>query len=141
MKKLDYKKWFLVSLLIWFVSSLWTMITCGWLFNWLYFIPPLIWRTPEQIMSNASMIGSNLVTFIGAMIFVWFFLLIKKQLPYSKWKRGIVYGTLFWIIGPLIGFASLPFFMTIAIQMIVYWLISFLIKYMILGAIVGAFYK
>jgi len=140
-KKFNYKKWFLVSILIWFVSSVWTFITCGWLFNGIYRIQPVIWRSPEQISSFSSIIGSNLIGLVTAMIIVSVFLLIKKQIPYSKWRRGVVYGALLWLIGPFIFIAALPFFMTIAVEVIAYWLINYLVIYMILGAIIGAFYR
>ena len=45
------------------------------------------------------------------------------------------------MVGPLIGIASMAFFMTIATTVIVYWIIQAFVTNIINGAIVGSIYK
>lgn len=52
----------------------------------------------------------------------------------------MIYGILVWLVGALTGLASMPFYMTIATTVIVYWIIQALVLNLINGAIVGAIY-
>jgi hypothetical protein len=56
-------------------------------------------------------------------------------------KKGMTYGILVWLVGALTGIASMPFYMTIATTVVVYWLLQALVLGLINGAIVGVIYK
>ena len=56
-------------------------------------------------------------------------------------KKGMIYGILVWLVGALTGIASMPFYMTIATTVVVYWILQALVLGLINGAIVGVIYK
>jgi hypothetical protein len=53
----------------------------------------------------------------------------------------MTYGILVWLVGALTGIASMPFYMTIATTVVVYWILQALVLGLINGAIVGVIYK
>jgi hypothetical protein len=117
------------------------MLTCGWLFSWVYQVPPIIWRTPADMMQFPNMVvsygGNLLISLIFVLVFGW----IYKGLPGKGAKKGLAYGFMVWLVGTLSGIALMPSYMTIATTVVVYWLIQLLVISLINGAIVGAIYK
>ena len=63
------KKIILSGVIIWIVNSIIGFVTCGWLFNWVYEIPPNIWKAPEVMMSGTNMLWVNLIGLIYGFIF------------------------------------------------------------------------
>ena len=129
------------GIVIWLVGAVWTFLTCGWLFNWVYQIPPIIWKSGEDIMSMNSFIGSNVLGLLIAIIFTTIYAFLYKGLPYKGVKKGLVYGLIIWLVGTFSGMLTMPFYMTISWAVIVYWILNGLVSYLIFGAIVGAIYK
>ena len=138
---MNIKKLIITTLAIWIVSAAYTMLTCGWLFSWVYELPPMIWKTPTEIMASANMIGSYLAGVLVSFLFVFIFAFLYKKLPNKGVKRGLLYGFLVWLVGPASGVIAMPFYMTIATIVVAYWVLSMLVKYLLLGAIVGVLYK
>jgi len=138
---MNIKKLLLATLAIWLFGIIWTMLTCGWLFNWVYTIPPIIWKQPTEMMMMGNMIGSNIMGLTGTFLFVLVYALLYKTLPKKGVNKGIFYGFLVYLVGPFSGFIGMPFYMTIANTYVIYALINMLVKYLIMGAIVGAIYK
>jgi hypothetical protein len=131
----------LAALAIWIFSTIWMFLTCGWLFSWIYEIEPIIWYSAETMMSAQTLIFSNLFGILSAVIFVLVFAVLYKGIPKKGISKGLVYGFLVWLIGPFSGMISMPLYMTIAPAVIVYWLISALITFLVMGVIAGAIYK
>ena len=129
------------GVLVWIVSSVFGWLTCGWLFNWVYAIEPIIWKDPSVITSAPIMLGSNLVGLIGGIVFALIYAFIYKGIPKKGVKKGMVYGLVIWIISVFLGIAAMPFYMTIANTVVIYWIIQALVINLINGAIVGAVYK
>lgn len=138
---MSIKRILAAAVIIWFVETVIRWLTCGWLFNWVYTLPPIIWKTPEEMMNAKSMIWSNLLSFLLCVVFVGVFAYLYKGIPGEKTKKGIRYSLLVWIVGSFSGIISMPIYMTIATTVVIYWLIQMLIIYIIDGAIVGAIYK
>ena len=139
---MNYKRLLLATLVIWLFALLWTMVTCGWLFNWVYTIPPIIWKAPEEMMTTANTLGSVLTGIINVFIFVLVYALLAKCLPIKKpVKRGLTFGLAVYLVGPFSGFIGMPFYMTISTVVVGYWILNMLASYLIMGALVGAIYK
>lgn len=126
---------------VWVVSTAWGWLTCGWLFNWVYQIPPIIWKAPEAMMTPGNTAYSLIVGLIGAILFVLVFAVLYSGIPGTGVKKGLIYGFLMWLVGTVAGIGTLPAYMTIASAVVVYWIIGFLVVGLIKGAIVGAMYK
>ncbi|MBT3323965.1 hypothetical protein HN681_01110 [archaeon] len=139
--KFNYKKIIGASLLIWIVQSIIIMLTCGWLFSWVYEIDPIIWKDMAAMFTLTNTIGMYSISLIGAFLFVIVFNILYKGIPKKGLEKGLVYGFLVWLIAPLVGMASMPFYMTISWIVIIYWLIQALVLYIIKGAIVGYIFK
>ncbi|MCK4533300.1 hypothetical protein KAU39_05890 [bacterium] len=137
---MNVKKILISGAIIWFVNSLFGWLTCGWLFNWVYRVPPNIWKDPTTMMSAGNMMGMNLSGIISAMLFALVYAVLYKGIPGKGAKKGMTYGLLMWLVGAFSGIMSMPFYMTIAIAVVVYWIIQALIMSLINGAIVGTIY-
>ena len=140
-KVMNTKRILISGVLIWIVGSVFGILTCGWLFNWVYTLPPNIWKDPAAMMSTGNMIGANLIGLIAAIIFASVYALIYMGIPGDGIKKGMIYGLIVWLLGALSGIASMPFYMSIATTVVVYWIIQALVLNLINGAIVGAIYK
>jgi len=138
---MNIKRIILLSVLLWIIGTVARMLTCGWLFNWVYQIPPIIWKTSAEITQTGNMISSYVAGFIISVIFVTVFAWLYKGLPEKGVKKGIIYGFIVWLVGALSGMATLPFYMTISTTVVVYWIAHAFVMNIIYGAIVGAIYK
>ena len=139
---MNFKKVLFAGVAAWLVQTIIIWLTCGWLFTWVYEIPPNIWLGPEAMMSPNNMIWSNLFSLIANILFVLGFAWLYKGIPGSTGvKKGIIYGLIIWLVAALPGMGSMPFYMTIASGVVVYWVIQALVINLIRGAIVGAIYK
>ena len=117
-------------------------LTCGWLFNWVYTLPPTsLWKPPEAMMSASTLVATNLIGIVISFLFVIVFYVLYKGIPGKGVKKGLCYGLILWLVGALSGMASMPFFMNIAVGVIIYWILAALVSNLIGGAIVGALYK
>ena len=138
---MNTKRIILASVIIWLVSTAFTWLTCGWLFTWVYEIPPMIWLPPEEMMSTNSLVLSNIFGIVISFIFTLVYAVLYKGIPGKGFKKGMIYGILLWLVGALSGLITMPFYMTIATAVISYWIISSLALNLINGAILGAIYK
>ncbi len=139
---MNIQKILLSSVLIWIVSTLFAWLTCGWLFNWVYQIEPIIWLTPEVMMSANNMIASNIIGIFMSIIFVSVYAWLHGNFPgKTNIRKGLNYGFMVWLVGALAGMVGMPFYMTIAWTVVIYWLVQALVVSLIKGAIVGAIYK
>ena len=138
---MNAKRIVIAGVVVWIVSSIFFFLTCGWLFKWVYQLPPNIWRDPAVIMSAGNFIGSNVMGIIRGLLFALVFVILYKGIPGKGVNKGMIYGVLVWIVGALSGMASMPFYMTIATTVVIYWIIGALVLSVINGAIVGALCK
>lgn len=129
------------SVVLWIVGSAFGWLTCGWLFNWVYTLPPNIWKDMTMLMTPGNMVGSIVFGFIISVIFVSVFAYLYKGIPGKGVKKGMTYGFLVWLVGTVSGIITMPFYMTINSIVVVYWVLQALVLNLINGAIVGALYK
>ncbi|MCD4705286.1 hypothetical protein K8R66_04405 [bacterium] len=138
---MNIKKIIFSSIVIWIVSLIFGWLTCGWLFNWVYELHPNIWVSDAQIMSTNSMIATSLIGLVTAFLFVLVYAIFYKGIPGKGVIKGINYGILIWMVGAFSGMITMPFYMIIANEVIVYWIIQVLVFGLIKGLIIGAMYK
>lgn len=132
---------FLAGIIVWIITGLYTWLTCGWLFNWVYNIPPTnIWRDPMALgAGNITLV--ILLSLLVGIIFALVYAFLYKGLPKEGASKGVIYGFVIWLVGAFSGMVTMPFFMMISPWVVFYWIISGLIIFLINGAIVGAIYK
>ncbi|MEA3248599.1 MAG: hypothetical protein U9Q73_02740 [Nanoarchaeota archaeon] len=133
---MNIKKILLTSLVIWIVTAVLGFLTCGQLFNWVYLLPPNIWKNPVEI----NFIGSTLFGLFSALLFVFVFAVLYKGIPNEGAKKGMTYGILVWLVS-LGGLVGMSFYMTINLVVILYWTIQALVMNIINGMIVGKIYQ
>jgi hypothetical protein len=139
---MNAKRIVIAGLVVWIVSSIFFFLTCRWLFKWVYKLPPNIWRDFTAMQASAlNLIGPHVIGIIRALLFTLVFAILYKGIPGKGITKGIVYGVLVWLVGALTGMASMPFYMTIATGVVIYWIIQQLVLGVINGAIVGVLYK
>ncbi len=139
---MNAKRIVIAGVVVWIVDSIFFILTCGWLFKWVYKLPPNIWRDWATMQASAlNLIGPHVIGIIRALLFALVFAILYKGIPGKGVTKGMIYGVLVWIVGALTGMASMPFYMTIATGVVIYWIIQQLVLGVINGAIVGAIYK
>ena len=139
--KISLRKVLLAGLVITVVSSVWGMLTCGWLFNWVYFLEPMeIWKDInfQDPVFNSVFYGG---VFVLNFLFAWVFALVYHGIPGEKIGKGIWYGFLVWLIGILPGMFSLYVWTNMAVVVVIYWIANLLIERIIAGIIVASIYK
>ena len=129
------------GVVVWVVSTVLGFLSCGWLFNWVYLLPPNIWLDETAMMSACNIVGANIAGFIRALLFAFVYAVLYKGIPGTGAKKGMIYGILVWLVGALAGVASRPFYITIATTVVVYWIIQALVLNIINGAILGVIYR
>jgi hypothetical protein len=140
-EKLDKKKVVVSTIVLWLVSVFYMFLTCGWLFKWVYDLEPKIWLPVEVMMLPVNMVLSHIVTIVGVFFFVVIFEILYKAIPQKGVSKGMVYGFFVFLLGPFVGISSMPLYMTVSTTVIVYWLVSAFVLFLIKGAIVGKIYS
>ena len=136
---MNIKKLLIATVAMWIIGTIFGMLTCGWLFNWVYELPPNIWQSNEVMMENLTLM--NLLGFFRYFAFALVFAFLHKGIPESGIKKGIIYGILIWLVGSFAGMFTMPLYMTISTTVVVYWMAQALVLNLINGAIVGKIYK
>jgi hypothetical protein len=135
---MNIKRIILAAVGVWLASTAFRLLTCGWLFNWIYQIQPIIWQDPANMAAPLNLILNYALGLVIAFIFVFIFAQFAKVLPAKGVRKGINYGLLVWLLGAFSGMVTMPFYMDISPVVVLYWLIQALIISVINGAIVGA---
>lgn len=131
----------LLTLLVFVIHTMIIMLTCGWLFSWVYTLPPTeVWLPKEVMMSSQTLLNSNLLTLVMSFFFVYVYAVIYKGVPGKTWSRGLTYGALLWLITG-VGMSSMMLFMAISPTVVIYWIIQALVISLISGSFVGGLYK
>lgn len=136
----DYKRIGITAVILTIVGFLFSWITCGWLFNWVYALEPTsVWKGMEM---NAAWYAMMLIGgFILNLILVGVYDYIRKGIPLSGIQKGLCFGVIVWLVGTLPGMVSSYAFVAIATTVIVYWTVQLLIKYLLFGAVIAYFYE
>lgn len=139
---MNTKRFILAALVVWIVSAVLRLLTCGWLFKWVYELPPVIWESVEAMSTTSGLVGSYLVALVIAIVFVGVYAKIKSGIPgETNLKRGLAYGLIVWLVSGFSGIISMPFYMTVSTTVVIYWVIQLLVVNLINGALVAVIYK
>jgi len=131
----------IATIVIVIFSFIFGMITCGWLFKWVYEIPPIVIMDLDEMMIPVNFIGSNIAGLLRALIFSFIYALLFAGLSGKGIIKGILYGIIVFAVGAFIGIASMIFYMKISSVLVIYWTIQALILNVLCGIIVGLIYK
>lgn len=115
------------------------MLTCGWLFNWVYTLEPTnVWRPMEGGAPPMwFLVGGFALNILMAAMYA----MIRKGIPGgNRLVRGLLFGLLVWVVGMLPGMFATFTFMTVATTVVVYWTILDLVLLPIKGLIIAALY-
>ena len=126
-----------MSIIIGILKFIWGWLTCGWAFNWVYNIEPInIWKSAEEM----PFVLMGITNFIFAFLLVLVYSLIYKGLPGKGVAKGLWFGLFVWLVGALPGNFALGMVTTMATQVIIYWIVSFLIASLWQGLIIAVMY-
>ncbi|MFH1505240.1 MAG: hypothetical protein ABIH08_07665 [Candidatus Omnitrophota bacterium] len=127
----------LAGIVVGILHFIWGGVTCGWLFSWVYKIEPTcIWKLPQDIPFMLAAISGIVFAILLALVYA----IIYKSLPGKGITKGLWYGLFTWLVGALPGNFSLGLYTTMASQVIVYWVIIFLITSLWSGLAIAAIY-
>jgi len=130
---------FLAALAVTVFGMAWGMVTCGWLFNWVYELPPVaVWKTTEAMMTPLFWAINVAGHFVLAVIFVGVFAWIGNGLCGGRFGRGFRYGLAVWLVGILPGMFAVYMWMAVNPWWPVYTAINQLIALPICGIIASA---
>lgn len=111
------------------------MLTCGWLFTWVYELEPTsVWKQMDMPPME-FLIGSLILAFVLAA----FYELLKKSIPGRGFiAKGLMYGFFVWAVGVLPGMLATHTFMTVATEAVIYLTVRGLAVGLIEGALIAA---
>jgi len=84
---MDIKRILISGVVIWLVGTVFGFLSCGWLFNWVYTLPPNIWKDLAVMTSAGNLIGANLTGLACAIIFTSVYALHYKGIPGEGAKK------------------------------------------------------
>lgn len=144
MRNLDIKKIILAGMAIDFIS----FIVGGgsyFLFSWVFNLEPnAIWKwTPAQgfNMPTEWWIVLFLLNIILAVIFAFIYALIEKGLPGKGIQKGLGFGIIVWIVGPIPALVTMYLMVNIANGALIYFSLQSLLEWLIYGAVISIIYK
>ena len=124
------------------LSNLWGLLTCQWLFKWVYWLEPgNICRTEMLSANNPWLMAMGGLKIIIAIVTTLGYALVYKVMPAKGIVKGMVYGFLIWLVGLLPSRLLLYMSISISFSLILYWIANDLITYLLIGACIGALYK
>jgi len=106
--------------------------------------PRAIWKwTPSQgfDMSAEWWIILLLLNIILAVVFAFIYALIEKGLPGKGIQKGLGFGMIVWIVGPIPALVTMYLMMNIATGALIYFTLQSLFEWLIYGAVISLIYK
>ncbi|NLF83051.1 MAG: hypothetical protein GX568_03585 [Candidatus Gastranaerophilales bacterium] len=136
---MNIKRLLIATLAVAVFSFIFGMLTCGWLFNWVYQLEPTnVWKSMENFPFALYIVSLLLVE----LIFVYVYALINKGIPgQNKVAKGALYGLIVWAAGLIPGMVCTYMFMTVATTVVIYWTIQGLVMLPLKGIIAASIYN
>jgi len=144
MKGVNLTKALLAGLAIFFISFLvggGSYFLFGWVFN---LEPSAIWKwTPAQglDMPTEWWVILFILNIILAVVFAFIYALIEKGLPGKEIQKGLGFGIIVWIVGPIPALVTMYLMMNIATGALIYFILQSLFEWLIYGAVISLIYK
>ena len=116
-------------------DSIFAVLTCGWLFRWVYEIEPAnVWKPMDSPPGPIVYIGWLVFSIVFALVYV----VLSKGIPgQNRPVKGLVFGLCVWAVGMLPGMLAMYSFMNIAVAVVIYWTATGLIRTPLKGLIVA----
>lgn len=132
-------KMLIAALAVWLFGAIFSAVTCGWLFNWVYKLEPTnVWRPMDGPPGLMFYIGSFLLNIILVVVYA----ILNKGIPGgNKIVKGLVFGLCVWAVSILPGMFATHAFMTVATGAVTYWILIGLVELPIKGMIIAAIYE
>lgn len=114
------------------------MITCGWLFSWVYRLEPAyVWRKMEGGPGLFFMAGMLVLHFVLAVVYSY----LHVGIPYQTLAlKGLFFGLCLWGVSTLPMVLSTYTFMNVANGVLIYWTFSLLIQKVVKALILAFIY-
>lgn len=144
MKSINISKVLFAGFAIFFISFLvggGSYFLFGWVFN---LEPSAIWKwTPVQgfDMPAGWWFILFLLNIILAVAFTFIYALIEKGLPGKGIQKGLSFGIIVWIVGPIPALVTMYLMMNIATGALVYFTIQSLFEWLVYGTVISLIYK
>jgi len=128
-----YGRIVLAALVATLIEAIYSWVTCGNLFKWVYELEPtMAWRTLEST-TWAFWLEVNLGNLVFSAIFVFLYALLFSSIPGRYVLKGIMWGLFVWLLGTVPGMFATGMFMNISQKIVIYWTIIGLVKYLLIG--------
>ena len=138
--RMSWGRWLIAGLVVAIFNAIYGFVTCGWLFNWVYELPPTeIWRNMENI-TGIFWVLVNLGNFVVALIYTFIYAQVGACIAGSKGRKGTLFGLALWFVALLPGMFYTYAFMSIASGVVIYWLIQGLVQLVINGLLIAWIY-
>ena len=138
---LDWRKVGIAGVVAGLISFVYSSVTCGYLFNWIYELPPTaIWK-PVESYTASWFISSFVISLILFMIIAAVYGVLYKGLPGDGVKKGLWFGIIIWLVGIVPGMASTYMTMTVNTTVIMYLLAMGIVKYLIIGVAIAYIFE
>ncbi len=144
MKSINITKVLFAGCAIFFISFLvggGSYFLFGRIFN---LEPTAIWKwTPAQgfNMPTGWWAILFLLNIILAIVFAFIYALIEKGLPGKGIQKGLGFGIIVWIVGPIPALVTMYLMMNIAAGALIYFAFQSLFEWLIYGAVISLIYK
>ncbi len=144
MKSINITKVLFAGIAIFFISFL---VGGGsyFLFGRIFDLEPsAIWKwTPAHgfDMPAEWWIILLLLNIILAVVFAFIYALIEKGLPGKGIQKGLGFGIIVWIVGPIPALVTMYLMMNIATGALVYFTLQSLLEWLIYGTVISLIYK
>lgn len=144
MRNLDIKKIIIAGVDIFFISFL---IGGGsyFLFGRIFELEPTnIWKwTPAQgfNMPASWWIILFVLNIVLAITFAFVYALIEKELPGNGIRKGLSFGIIVWMVGPIPALVTMYLMMNIANGALLYFTLQSLFEWLVYGSVISLVYK
>ena len=110
-------------------------LTCGYMFSWIYRVPPVCaWKPMTGPPGMSFYIGSLLVSILLAAVYA----VINKGIPgKSLVAKGLNYGFYVWAVGLLPGMFFTNAFMQVSCAIVIYMTVMGLLRLAVNGLIIS----
>lgn len=143
MKAINFKRVLLAGIAINFIS----FIVGGgsyFLFGGVFELEPRnIWKWTPAMGFNIPVSWPTLflLNIILAIVFAWVFAVLYKGIPGRGIRKGLIFGIIVWIVGPIPALGTLYLMTNIANGALIYFTIQSLFEWLAYGTVISAIYK
>ena len=140
MPHLSTRRLVLAALAVTVFTIAFNMLTCGWLFRWVYELPPTeIWRDVRTMPAGFWGLV-DIGTLLVSIIYVIIYARIGCCIGTTAVRRGLSFGFCLWMVSLLPGMFFTYAFMEIAAGAVTYFLLRGIVEFLIAGLLIAWLY-